>query len=412
MAKIGSLASKINRHKAQQHNTNFDPHHPSRASHYHRVAPYPSVGYHGAGRNRYRNKTLVLNGQSGSAQSVDANAASNSTSPSWVSKTDRHLQLINSAIYEKEAQSRSNAIEQTHRHRQRQRDNREKSKLANFARQNTNHVGASSSASASAAKFEITVDGIHFHVLKGGNKLVKLPGDVDPPSATPKVAFIGGVRFHRTRNGNLVRHGIVRAQQLAGGVKKVNEQCKAFSWNGCCPKGPNCRYIHDVSKVSLCRQLLSKGTCPEGDSCDLSHEVTEERTPLCLHFAKGKCINPSCPYVHAQHSQSDPVCRAFGIYGYCDKGAQCPERHVYECPDFSNTGVCKIKGCKRPHIERASVLRRAGNRSSPEEMDDISSDDDFAADSDDIDSDGVEEFIGKDEVEDARFSEQTDFISF
>ncbi|RYP73728.1 hypothetical protein DL771_003441 [Monosporascus sp. 5C6A] len=317
MAKIGSLASKINRHKAQQHNTNF--------------------GYHGPGRNRYRNKTLVLNGQSGSAQSVDANAASNSTSSSWVSKTDRHLQLINSAIYEKEAQSRSNAIEQTHRHRQLRKDNREKSKLANFARQNANHAAASSSASASAPKFEITIDGIHFHVLKGGNKLVKFPGDVNPPSATPKVAFIGGVKFHRTRNGNLVRHGIVRAQQ----------------------------------------QLLSKGTCPEGDSCDLSHEVTEERTPLCLHFAKGKCINPSCPYVHAQHSQSDP-----------------------------------IKGCKRPHIERASVLRRAGNRSSPEEMDDISSDDDFAADSDDIDSDGVEEFIGKDEVEDARFSEQTDFISF
>ncbi|RYP38144.1 hypothetical protein DL767_002661 [Monosporascus sp. MG133] len=352
MAKIGSLASKINRHKAQQHNTKF--------------------GYHGPGRNRYRNKTLVLNGQSGSAQSVDANAASNSTSPSWVSKTDRHLQLINSAIYEKEAQSRSNAIEQTHRHRQLQKDNREKSKLANFARQNANHVAASSSASASAPKFEITVNGIHFHVLKGGNKLVKLPDDVNPPTATPKVAFIGGVRFHRTRNGNLVRHGIVRAQQ----------------------------------------QLLSKGTCPEGDSCDLSHEVTEERTPLCLHFAKGKCINPSCPYVHAQHTQSDPVCRAFGIYGYCDKGAQCPERHVYECPDFSNAGVCKMKGCKRPHIERASVLRRAGNRPSPEEMDDISSDDDFAADSDDIDSDGVEEFIGKDEVEDARFSEQTDFIGF
>ena len=45
-------------------------------------------------------------------------------------------------------------------------------------------------------------------------------------------------------------------------------------------------------------------------------------------------------------------------------------------------------------------------------MDDVSSDDDFAADSDDIDSDGVEEFIGKDVVEDPRFSEQSDFISF
>lgn len=36
---------------------------------------------------------------------------------------------------------------------------------------------------------------------------------MNPPSATPKVAFVGGVKFHRTRNGNLVRHGIVKAQQ-------------------------------------------------------------------------------------------------------------------------------------------------------------------------------------------------------
>lgn len=85
---------------------------------------------------------------------------------------------------------------------------------------------------------------------------------------------------------------------------------------------------------------------------------------------------------------------------------------MFECADFSNTGVCKVQGCKRPHIERASVLRRAGNRSSPEEMDDVSSDDDFAADSDDIDSDGVEEFIERDEGEDPRFSEQSDFIGF
>ena len=166
----------------------------------------------------------------------------------------------------------------------------------------------------------------------------------------------------------------------------------------------------DVSKVSICRKWLLKGDCAKGDSCDLSHEVTEERVPLCMHFANGKCSNPSCPYIHVEHSPSDPVCRAFGFCGYCDKGAQCPDRHVFECPDFSNTGVCKVKGCKRPHIERASFIRKAGNRSSPE-MDDVSSDD-FAADSDDIDSDGVEEFIGKDVDEDPRFSGQSDFISF
>lgn len=77
--------------------------------------------------------------------------------------------------------------------------------------------------------------------------LTTVKGDVNPPSATPKTTHIGGVKFYRTRNGNLVRHGIIKAKQcvllscakhtltwirMAGGFKKVNEQCKTFSWNG------------------------------------------------------------------------------------------------------------------------------------------------------------------------------------
>lgn len=148
-----------------------------------------------------------------------------------------------------------------------------------------------------------------------------------------------------------------------------------------------------------------------GDNCDLSHEITEERTPLCVHYAKGACNNPSCSYIHVEHSPTDPVCRAFGIYGYCDEGAQCPARHVFECPDFSNTGVCKLKGCKRPHIERASILRKANKRASSEEMEDLSSEDEDTADSDDVDSDEAEEFIGHDNY-DPSFAEQKDFIGF
>ncbi len=201
MAKIGNLAGKINRHKAQQYIPNLgkafsatfpaslvtdahniDPNHPSRTP-YHRAAPYPSTSYRGSTRNRYRNKTLVLNGQTGSAQPADVNAASTPTNPSWVTKTDRHMQLINSTIYEKEAQSRTNAIEQTHRHRQLQKDNQEKAKFVNFARQHATYATAppsSTSGSTSASRFEITVDGIRFNVLKDGNKLVKLPGNYMP----------------------------------------------------------------------------------------------------------------------------------------------------------------------------------------------------------------------------------------
>lgn len=170
--------------------------------------------------------------------------------------------------------------------------------------------------------------------------------------------------------------------------------------------------MHDASKVAICRNWLLKGECPNGDNCDLFHELTEERTPLCLHFAKGKCSKPDCSYVHTEHAASDPVCRAFGSCGYCANGARCPDRHVFECPDFSNNGVCKVKGCKRRHIERASMLRKR-QRGSSEEMGDLTSDDDdFAADSDDYDSDEVEEFIGKDAIDDVSFIDQKDFIGF
>ncbi|KAL7627412.1 hypothetical protein AAE478_001605 [Parahypoxylon ruwenzoriense] len=436
MEKIGKLAGRINRHKAERDGSNSGtgPNYASRASH--RTAPYPRGGYRG-GRGRvlptYRNRTLVLN--SGQARpTTDAKdgadeQSSDPSTPSWVTKTDRHMQLINSTVYEKETQQRANAIEQTLRHKQSQRNNREKAAFMNSILQSGAGGGAIGipNTPTSASRYEVVVDGIRFNVVQQGSKLVKAPGDVNPPAATPKVTSIGGVKFHRTKHGNLVRHGIVKAQRFAGGVKKVNEQCKTFSWTGIVflkKKNPRekpisrltedcgmCRYLHDVSKTAVCRDYLVKGTCLRGEDCDLSHDITEERTPLCLHFAKGNCHNPSCSYVHAEHSPTDPVCRSFGIYGYCEKGAQCPDRHVFECPDFSNTGVCKLKGCKRPHIERASILRKAGNRPSSEEMEDLSSDDeDAAADSDDIDSDEVEEFIGKDNEDDLDFAEQKDYI--
>ncbi|KAI1495860.1 hypothetical protein F5X99DRAFT_402213 [Biscogniauxia marginata] len=415
MEKIGRIASQINRHKAQRGGSNFGSDHQARGGSHHRVAPYPHTSYRG-GRGRsalYRNKTLVLNGQNRPA-SLDESAPSDPNTPSWITKNDRHLQLINSSVYEKETKQRTNAIEETHRQQKLQRNTREKERFMNSIRQGGGgRVIGVPSTPTSTSPYEITVDGIRFQVVQQGNKLIKVPGDVNPPSATPRMPTISGVRFNRTKNGNLVRHGIVKAQREATGIKKVNELCKTFSWTGSCSKGPNCRYIHDASKTAICRDWLLKSDCPRGDSCDLSHETTEKRTPLCLHFAKGKCNNPSCPYVHAEHAQTDLVCRAFGIYGYCALGAQCPDRHVFECPDFSNTGDCKLKGCKRTHVVRASVLRKASNRESHEEMEDLSSDDGQAAvDSDDIDSDDVEEFIGQDDTEDLDFAEQKDFIGF
>ncbi|TRX98902.1 hypothetical protein FHL15_000244 [Xylaria flabelliformis] len=371
------FTDRINRHKEAQHSgANQGPDYlaGSRGP-YHRSAPYPQQTYRG-GRGRfaptYRNRTLVLNGGPQYAASSLENQPPDSTTPTWVTKTDRHLQLINRDIYERESQQRTQAIEQSFKQKQLNKDRREKAQFfRNMQQAGGDSLIASSNPSKPASRYEVEVDGVRFHVTQQGSKLVKAPDDLNPANATPKVASLFGVKFHRTKNGNLVRHGIVQAQ----------------------------------------RNWLVKGDCPKGDNCDLSHDITEQRTPLCMHYANGNCNNPSCSYVHAEHSPTDPVCRTFGIYGYCEKGARCPARHVFECPDFSNSGICKLKGCKRPHIERASILRKANKQASSEEMDDLSSEDEDTADSDDVDSDEVEEFIGHND-DDLSFAEQKDFIGF
>ncbi|KAB5581081.1 hypothetical protein GE09DRAFT_1084907 [Coniochaeta sp. 2T2.1] len=482
MAKISQLAGKINRFKNEQ--AGVAPLPPQRpVSHrggynpgFHRGAPYFTRGYRGGGRGGsrgggapvHRHRSLVLNGATPAARSADGESepASDSSSTPWVIRNDRHRQLINSSVYEQDAKARAAAIEQTRRQTRSARDMSERTKLAGHFRRAAGTPGIANAH----APHEVVIEGVRFLVTKHGSKLIKAPGDNNSAKATPKMAIIAGVRFYRSKNGNLYRHGIVKAQRYdsrfdAGGtltsdfhrrtgtVKKVDVPCREFSTTGTsqylqeraadvtrpltmaatwyvygheilttnfyslgsCRKGPHCRYKHDPSRVAACKDFLQKGQCINGDACDLSHDLTPERTPTCLHFAKDHCTNPSCRYAHVKVSPGAPVCRSFGLYGYCDKGAECPERHAYgECPDFSNTGVCKTKGCKLLHRERASVLRKNNNKNNSDEdveMGDLSSDDDGdSIDSDDVDSDEVEEFIGQEDGED--FELQRDFISF
>ncbi|KAK9794573.1 putative C3H1-type domain-containing protein [Seiridium cardinale] len=423
LAQINRLEGRISKHKAQQTA-------PSHSRGTFRAAPYHRGGGYRGSRGQaptYRNKTLVLNGQNG--QHRDATANSNAAgSGSWVSRTDRHLQLINSSVFEKDSQARASAIEETQRLKRLQKEQAEKNRFLNYVQQYASSA-APTSPSTPASRYEITVEGIRFQITKQGSKLVRAPDDNNPPSATPRITLIGGVKFYRTKHGNLVRHGIAKAQrwnqegQYTMQDLLMDRYCllpqkrfitkppeHAIFWHGSCIKGPNCRFVHDPAKVAICRDWLFKSDCPNGDACDLVHETTEERTPLCMHFANGKCHNDSCPYVHAEHSQTDPVCRDFGFNGYCGRGAKCPDRHVFECPDFSNTGICKTKGCKLLHRERASVLRSKAGNNNDEDMADLSSDEDEGAAPDDIDSDEVEEFIGHDDVDELDFDK--DYIRF
>jgi hypothetical protein len=353
---------------------------------------------------------------------------------------------------------------------------REKTQWKEFLLTQAGATDATANPNPGVGRNEILIEGIRFHVADGGKKLVKSPGTrpnneatqpdieharlttralTDQHLATPKTAVVAGVRFHRTKTGNLVANRIVQDHRYvastnmvdtltvdsrSGARKKVFQPCKAFStmgniysqldrsstrskrespgtrvWActnnefipGSCPKGPNCRYQHDPTKVAICKDYLKNGKCPNGESCDMSHDASPERVPNCLHYAKGHCTNADCPYTHSRAAPGALVCEAFGFYGYCDKGAACSERHVYECPDFSNTGVCKTKGCKLLHRERASVLRNLAK--ADEAMDEDVSSDEEPADSDDVDSDEVADFIEA-ESDDSDDENQKDFI--
>ena len=175
----------------------------------------------------------------------------------------------------------------------------------------------------------------------------------------------------------------------------------------------------------MCKDYLQSGCCPAGDSCDLSHEPTPERVPACLHFLRGKCANATCRYAHIRVNPAAPVCKNFAILGYCVLGVNCPERHVHECPDYANTGICRKTKCRLPHVDRAGQIRKhtanvTGTATGPGEDDDsdlVSDDDDDEMDSDDVDSDGLGEdsmVIGDDTVSQSShaLSQQQDFVRF
>ena len=74
------------------------------------------------------------------------------------------------------------------------------------------------------------------------------------------------------------------------------------------------------------------------------------------------------------------------------------ERHVHECPNYANAGVCRKRKCHLPHVDRAGQIRKhnanvTDSKGSADEDDsDLVSDDDHdEADSDDVDSDSLAE---------------------
>jgi hypothetical protein len=151
----------------------------------------------------------------------------------WVAKRDRHMQLISSAIYDKEAQARTKAIEETRMLKAQKRARLEEAKVVKYAQSTgrlySGHIPALATTTQCPTSYQILVNDIPFQVARGGSKLIRLSS---PSSAyalsrarlpfldgtisantTPKRLTVGGVAFVRSKNGNLHRLGAVTSRR-------------------------------------------------------------------------------------------------------------------------------------------------------------------------------------------------------
>ncbi|CAE6413936.1 unnamed protein product [Rhizoctonia solani] len=189
------------------------------------------------------------------------------------------------------------------------------------------------------------------HTLIAANRVNKKPRPPPPAVLAAKRArlaklskVLNNVQSHRNKS--------VKRRKV------VEKPCKFWTRTGICQNGNTCPYQHDPQKTAICPRFVS-GDCPNTPlTCPLSHDPTPERMPLCVHFQNaGRCrLGSSCPYPHVflGDKRKEGVCRDFAVLGYCARGVECERNHVRECPDFAERGVCATKGCKLPHVIRAS----------------------------------------------------------
>ena len=142
-----------------------------------------------------------------------------------------------------------------------------------------------------------------------------------------------------------------------------------------------------------------------------------------MHFIRGNCSKSDCRYAHVRVNAGAEICRAFSELGYCSKGTSCEQRHVFECPDYAENGVCHDRKCRLPHVDRAGRLRMqaGGDTSHNENSGDIKPDDPMEvepdsppADADDVSSDDLddEHVLGARDTRSPDLSAQRDFIHF
>lgn len=143
-----------------------------------RVGFYRSRGHrYGRRPGPRHHRSLQLNNAAPAAPDAEA-GGDGSAPPGWVSKTDRHRQLINANVFERESQNRAKAIEQTRQAKLKSQRKQERARLKEFIRQQASVSATETAAGGKATQEsnELVICGIRFRVMDRGRKLVRVQG--------------------------------------------------------------------------------------------------------------------------------------------------------------------------------------------------------------------------------------------
>ncbi|ORX81360.1 hypothetical protein BCR32DRAFT_293304 [Anaeromyces robustus] len=199
----------------------------------------------------------------------------------------------------------------------------------------------------------VKINGIEFKLSPTGIKLVRKVTETNKAEITPKIVQYKNDLYYRTKSGNLTKNitkSLLLTNKLVNSEKAIS-YCSYYIRFGKC-KNRKCRFIHDPDHVSLCPKFL-KGNCQD-KNCLLDHSKNPKKLPLCVHFQNGNCLNDNCPYVHVKLNENAEICKDFALKGICEKGLSCPKKHLYQCPEFANTGKCSNIKCIFLHVNNNS----------------------------------------------------------
>ncbi|CAM9213945.1 unnamed protein product [Sphacelaria rigidula] len=168
---------------------------------------------------------------------------------------------------------------------------------------------------------------------------------------------VSGVSDHSTRTAK-------GSPPLKKQKRIKTEQCLFFCKFGKCSKSDEeCRFIHDKSKVAVCRAFL-KGECTKGEGCLLTHAIQTEKMPVCIYFERGMCFTPNCPYLHVKVSKKAAICPNF-LKGYCPDGTACRLKH--ELGDHRKRKTRDATDEREQGGEESGGPRRSSNTTSASE---------------------------------------------